>query len=219
MDPATSPFFREAAAFVATLGPAAALNGLVQVTLHLTVPGVPDVYQGTEFWDFSMVDPDNRRPVDYAARASALASLGETLDASSLLEAWPDGRIKQGILAKLLALRAAKPALFARGDYQPLTVEGPQAEHVLAFMRRNGPERVLVVVPLHAAVLLEGMDRPAIDASRWGDTAIRLPPGTASNAWIDVMTGQRRKSASRRLRVADLLADLPVAVLHDAARS
>ncbi len=77
---------------------------------------------------------------------------------------------------------------------------------------------MLVVVPVHAATLLEGSESPQIDPSRWGDTAVLLPPGTASNAWFDVTTGRRRKSVSRRLKVADLLAELPVAVLRDAAR-
>jgi (1->4)-alpha-D-glucan 1-alpha-D-glucosylmutase len=220
MDPATSLFFREAAAFVETLGPAAALNGLVQATLHLTVPGVPDLYQGTEFWDFSLVDPDNRRPVDYAARIAALdaVAVDEALDAEALLAAWRDGRIKQAVIATLLALRAKKPDLFARGDYQALAVEGPQVDHVLAFLRRNGPERVLVVVPVHAAELLDGASRPLIDPARWDGTQVLLPPGTASTAWVDLLSGQRRRSASRRLAVGELLGTLPVAVLRDAAR-
>ena len=215
MDVTTSPFVHEAAAFVAAIGPAAALNGLVQVTLHLTVPGVPDLYQGTEFWDFSMVDPDNRRPVDFAARRTALA---DGVDAASLLAAWRDGRVKQAVIAKLLAVRTERPELFASGDYQPLAIEGAQAARVLAFLRRQGSDRMLVVVPLHVAGLLEGSTVPLVQAERWGDTAVLLPPGTASNAWTDVTTGRRHKSVSRRLKVGELLDALPVAVLRDAAR-
>jgi (1->4)-alpha-D-glucan 1-alpha-D-glucosylmutase len=215
MDVTRSPFVHEAAAFVATIGPATALNGLVQVALHLTVPGVPDLYQGTEFWDFSMVDPDNRRPVDFAARREALA---EGSDAASLLPTWRDGRIKQAVIAKLLAVRSERPDLFATGDYQPLAIEGTQAAHVLAFMRRQGSDRMLVVVPIHVAGLLEGSALPLVAADRWADTEVLLPPGTASHAWTDVMTGRRHKSVSRRLKVGELLADLPVAVLRDAAR-
>ena len=88
MEGATSPFVREAAALVAAIAPAGALNGLVQSTLHLTVPGVPDLYQGTEFWDFSMVDPDNRTPVDYGARQSALMALDGGTQPASLLPQW-----------------------------------------------------------------------------------------------------------------------------------
>ncbi|MEO8937604.1 MAG: malto-oligosyltrehalose synthase [Burkholderiaceae bacterium] len=218
MDVATSPFVREAANFVASIGPAAALNGLVQAALHLTVPGIPDLYQGTEWWDFSMVDPDNRRPVDFAARRRALDAIGDELDTADLVAQWRDGRVKQALIARLLALRAERPALFASGDYRALTVEGLHASHVLAFMRRSGADRMLVVVPVHAAALLDGASRPLIDPSRWGDTAVLLPPGTASNAWFDVVTGKRRKSVSRRLKLGALLADLPVAVLRDAAR-
>jgi len=218
MDLATSPFVHEAAAFVAAIGPAAALNGLVQVALLITVPGVPDVYQGTEFWDFSMVDPDNRRPVDFAARRAGLEALAEGLEPTALLASWRDGRIKQAVLARLLNVRSERPDLFASGDYQPLVVEGAQAANVLAFLRRQGSDRMLVVVPVHAATLLEGSNLPHVDPARWGDTDVLLPPGTASNAWFDVTTGRRRKSVSRRMRVSDLLAELPVAVLRDAAR-
>ncbi len=213
-----SPFLREAAAFVASIAPAGALNGLAQATLHLTVPGVPDLYQGTEFWDFSMVDPDNRRPVDFTARRAALEELGDTIDAPALLAAWRDGRIKQAVIARLLALRAARADLFSLGDYQALPVEGAQAGKIVAFLRRQGPDRMLVVVPVHVADLLEGADRPMIEPARWADTEVLMPPGTASNAWLDVMTGRRRKTSARRLRVAELLSDLPVAVLRDAAR-
>ena len=218
MDPPTSPFFREAAAFVASIAPIGALNGLVMAALHLTVPGVPDLYQGTEWWDFSLVDPDNRRPVDYAAREAALIPHDATLDPDSLLAHWHDGRCKQALIARLLALRAAEPELFAIGAYQPLVVEGDRAGNVLAFLRRNGPQRVLVVVPLHVASLLDGASRPMVAPDLWGTTEILLPPGTASTAWNHVMTGKRRKSVSRRLKVADLLADLPFAILRDESR-
>lgn len=215
MDIGSSAFLHEAAAFVASIGPAAALNGLVQAALHLTVPGVPDLYQGTEFWDFSMVDPDNRRPVDFAARQVALAT---DLDVATLLGTWRDGRIKQALIAKLLAVRTERPDLFASGDYQPLTIEGAQAANVLAFMRRQGSDRMLVVVSIHVAGFLDTSDRPLVDPTRWGDTEVLLPPGTASNAWFDVATGRRRKSVSRRMKVGELLGELPVAVLRDAAR-
>lgn len=218
MDGASGPFLREAAALVTSIGPATALNGLVQSVLHLTVPGVPDLYQGSEWWDFSLVDPDNRTPVDYAARKVALYELGGAFDAPGLLSTWRSGRIKQAMIARLLAVRADKPDLFALGDYQPLTVEGTQAHRIVAFIRRNGAERMVVVAPVHVASLLDGVDRPMVDPERWQDTEVVLPPGTASNAWFDVMTGVRRKSSSRRLKVADLFADLPVAVLRDAAR-
>ena len=211
-------FVREAAAFVASIAPAGALNGLVQAALHLTVPGIPDLYQGTEWWDFSLVDPDNRRPVDFVAREAALHRFADDSDVESLLASWRDGRIKQAIVARLFALRCAKPDLFALGDYQPLTVEGAEAGRVLAFLRRQGGDRMLVVVAVHVVPLLDGAERPQVDPQRWGDTAVLLPPGTASNAWVDVVTGQRRRTVSRRMQVADVLGALPVAVMRDAAR-
>ena len=103
---------------------AGALNGLVQCLLRLTVPGVPDLYQGCEFWDLSLVDPDNRRPVDYPARADALAQLQEP---ATLLTHWRDGRIKQHLISRLLRLRAQLPELFARGSYLPLGLSGQSA--------------------------------------------------------------------------------------------
>ena len=211
-----SPFMAEAARFVEQIAAAGALNGLVQAALHLTVPGVPDLYQGTEWWDFSLVDPDNRRPVDYAARAAALATAEGSI--APLLAEWRDGRIKQALIARLLALRAERPLLFARGAYLPVAVEGPHADHVLAFMRRDGRDRLLVVVSVHPTALLEAGDLPRVTPDRWGSTRIVLPPGSASNAWIDALTLVRKGSKARAMDVSDVLADLPVAVLRDASR-
>ena len=114
--------------------PAGAVNGLAQTLLKLTVPGVPDIYQGTEFWDFSLVDPDNRRPVDFA-RARPQARRGPPED---LAQTWRDGRIKQALIARTLALRRSTPELFAEGSYEPLEVRGTFADHVIAFARRLG---------------------------------------------------------------------------------
>ena len=111
----------EVAAFAARIAPAGAVNGLAQVVLRCASPGVPDLYQGTEFWDFSLVDPDNRRPVDWAARREALDA---DLPPAELLGVWRDGRVKQAVLFRALQLRAAKPELFAEGGYLPVSVEG-----------------------------------------------------------------------------------------------
>ncbi len=137
-------------AFTQKIAATGAVNGLAQAALKLTVPGVPDLYQGTEFWDFSLVDPDNRRPVDFAARKQALAatSLG------TALASWRDGRIKQILVHRLLALRRARPDLFALGSYEP--IDGP--DHVVAFRRRHGGDSVCVAVPRLAGRLI---DNPA----------------------------------------------------------
>src|SRR5450755_488845 len=119
---------------VALLG---ALNSLSQVTLKATMPGVPDFYQGTEFWDLSLVDSDNRRPVEFAERATVLA-LVENPDWGNLAQHWPDGHIKLAWTRHLLKLRTELAELFARGDYQPLEITGPHGDHVIAFARRLG---------------------------------------------------------------------------------
>ena len=221
MDPARGPFAREAAAFVDSIAAAGALNGLVQATLHLTVPGVPDFYQGTEWWDFSLVDPDNRRPVDYIARLNALAALEEDFDVAALLAAWRDGRIKQALIARMLAFRKEKPALFSRGSYQPLAIEGSKAGHALGFIRRDGHDRMLVVVTLRASALLDH-STPHVARERWNaeersgdDTTIVLPSDAVSIRWQDVTTNHPRGSVSGRMKLADLLTDLPIAVLRD----
>ena len=132
-----------------------ALNSLSQITLKATMPGVPDFYQGTEFWNFSLVDPDNRRPVDFAARASALASL-ETPDWQNLTQTWADGRIKLAWTRHLLKLRAELAEVFAHGDYQPLEVIGPHRDHVIAFARRHGGDAVIVAAGKSLAPFTQG---------------------------------------------------------------
>jgi (1->4)-alpha-D-glucan 1-alpha-D-glucosylmutase len=132
-----------------------ALNSLSQITLKATMPGVPDFYQGTEFWDFSLVDPDNRRPVDFAARASALAGL-ETPDWTSLGQDWTDGRIKLAWTRHLLKLRAEFADVFSHGDYRPLEVIGPHRDHVIAFARQHGGDAAIVAVGKSLAPLTQG---------------------------------------------------------------
>jgi (1->4)-alpha-D-glucan 1-alpha-D-glucosylmutase len=127
---------------VALLG---ALNSLSQITLKATMPGVPDFYQGTEFWDLSLVDPDNRRPVDFAARAAVLASV-EKPDWEDLAKHWPDGHIKLAWTRHLLKLRTELAEVFARGEYEPLAVNGPHRDHVIAFARRRGRDAAITVV-------------------------------------------------------------------------
>jgi (1->4)-alpha-D-glucan 1-alpha-D-glucosylmutase len=122
-----------------------ALNSLSQITLKATIPGVPDFYQGTEFWDLSLVDPDNRRPVDFAERARMLESI-ETPDWESLAQDWPDGRIKFALTRDLLKLRTELADVFTYGDYQPLQASGSHGGHVIAFARRHGRDAAIVIV-------------------------------------------------------------------------
>ncbi|GLH78296.1 malto-oligosyltrehalose synthase [Bradyrhizobium sp. SSBR45G] len=132
-----------------------ALNSLTQLTLKATMPGVPDFYQGTEFWDLSMVDPDNRRPVDFAAREHALQDC-ESPDWEQLAGHWPDGRIKLAWTRHLLKLRNERPSVFTDGSYEPLDVTGRDAGHIIAFARRDRRDAVIVVVARHFSSLTDG---------------------------------------------------------------
>jgi len=145
--------FQQLAERTALLG---ALNGLVQLALKTTMPGVPDFYQGTEFWDLSLVDPDNRRLVDFAARASALVPLTDAPDWTKLAAYWRDGRIKLALMQHLLAWRQARPRLFERSGYRPLPVTGRDRDHVIAFARAARREAAVIVVGRHFASHTDG---------------------------------------------------------------
>jgi (1->4)-alpha-D-glucan 1-alpha-D-glucosylmutase len=147
---------------VALLG---ALNSLTQLALKIAMPGTPDFYQGTEFWDLSLVDPDNRRPVDFAVREKTLAALSPDADLQALAGTWADGRIKLALTRRLLAWRQSGGALFARGDYRPLTVEGLHRDRVIAFARIHGGDAALLIAGRHfAAVTNGGRHWPRADA-------------------------------------------------------
>ena len=149
MDPARmSRVLHEIAEFVERIAAAGAVNALSQALLRITSPGVPDLYQGTEYWDFSLVDPDNRRPVDFAARQ---ASLHADESPAALLPHWQDGRVKQAVIARALRLRAGSGGLFTEGSYLPLKVEGPRADNIVAFARVfEGRAAITVVTRLPA---------------------------------------------------------------------
>jgi len=196
----------------ASLAPAGALNGLVQTLLRMTTPGVPDLYQGAEFWDFSLVDPDNRRPVDFAARQGALS---QRKAISEQLAHWADGALKQGLIRHTLNLRAAHPHVFAAGSYRPLNVAGSQAERVLAFARYVDDEQfVIVLVPRLAAHLLGDGATPLISDSTWGDTHLVLPSELSHHTLISAFTASSHTPVDGRLDVAHLLRDFPVTLLH-----
>lgn len=146
LDPRANRFrdgFLPLAERIAQLG---AINSLTQTVLKATAPGVPDFYQGTELWDFSLVDPDNRGPVDYEARRAALASLDGT-DPAALLREWRDGRIKLFLARTLLAFRREHPALFASGEFTPLTATGTFADCCVAFLRQHENQALMIIIP------------------------------------------------------------------------
>ncbi|TKJ87357.1 malto-oligosyltrehalose synthase [Pseudomonas koreensis] len=191
---------------VNSIAAAGALNGLAQTLLRMTVPGVPDLYQGNEFWDFSLVDPDNRRPVDYAAREHALQ---EPLPPVELLANWRDGRIKQALIAEVLNLRVEHAELFRRGTYQALEVLGSQAHNVLAFAREHEGKQAIVIVPIRCATLLENSAVPQVDALRWGDTRVVLP-FAASETNLKGLFSSSAVTKNRELNISDALGDVPV---------
>ncbi|OLO07261.1 malto-oligosyltrehalose synthase [Salinicola sp. MH3R3-1] len=159
---------RELAETAALLDLPGAINGLAQAVLRLCSPGVPDLYQGTEFWDQSLVDPDNRRPVDMAARREALDAAEMPVSA---WRHWRDGGVKQAVVQRLLALRRQYPALFSEGEYVALPAVGAYADHVLAFARRTAGMTLVVVVPRLPMALLKTPDGTQL---QWADTALPL---------------------------------------------
>ena len=191
---------------VNSIAAAGALNSLAQSLLRMTVPGVPDLYQGNEFWDFSLVDPDNRRPVDYTAREQALQ---QALPVAQLLADWRDGRIKQALIASVLNLRVEHAELFRRGTYQPLEVLGSQAHNVLAFARELEGKRAIVIVPVRCANLLENSAVPQVDALRWGDTRVVLPFAD-SDTNLKGLFASAAVTKGTELQVSEALGDVPV---------
>jgi (1->4)-alpha-D-glucan 1-alpha-D-glucosylmutase len=190
-------------------------NSLAQLLLKMTAPGVPDIYQGSEMWDLSLVDPDNRRPVDYERRFHELQELNQwaARDRPSLLEnliTYPkDGRIKLFLTSNALAARTEHVDIFQEGDYCPVRVAGKYADHVVAFMRRAGTRYALTVVPRFMTQLVESGTFPL--AKAWQDTVLEIPGG-ASAQWTDVFTQQSLTGAAT-IPVGNVLAQFPVALL------
>ena len=186
-------------------------NSLSQVVLKITAPGVPDFYQGTELWDLSLVDPDNRRPVDYAARRALLAELAERGDAelpalcAELLAAPADGALKLLVTARALRHRRRHRALFERGDYVPLAGDGARRRHVVAFARTTG--RTASHHAGRAAVRWRSTPRRRRPLARtdWGDTRVVLPPTCRRAHYRDALTG----SVSRRYERSATRLDIP----------
>lgn len=216
-------FVADLAAFQREIARLGLLNSLAQTLLKLTAPGVPDIYQGTEIWDFSLVDPDNRRPVDYERRRVLLEQVRELAGSGDgvlaararlLLDAIEDGRAKLYLIYRVLGLRREHPELFEKGDYLPLTVEGERAEYLVAFARRHEGKMLVVVVPRWFSRLTSDRDPWPLGDKVWRDTAVQAP-GDAR--FRNVLTGERVDLKAVRgrpcLLASDLLANYPIAVL------
>jgi (1->4)-alpha-D-glucan 1-alpha-D-glucosylmutase len=204
------------------------VNSLAQLTLKIASPGVPDFYQGTELWDLSFVDPDNRRPVDYATRAAALQEAepwlagidrGESARTyvGELLERWTDGRLKLFLTAAGLRARRAAPELFLDGEYLPLDAEGPGSRHLVAFARRLGPAVSLAIVPRLTARFESGGTGP-VGEQAWSTTRLPLPDALGAPTWRNLFTGEAvaaaASAAGATLALRDVLATCPVALLR-----
>jgi (1->4)-alpha-D-glucan 1-alpha-D-glucosylmutase len=200
-----------------------ALNSLSQTLLKLTCPGVPDLYQGTELWDLHFVDPDNRRPVDFALRRKRLEAM-QSADRENcgalltdVLSHWEDGRVKLLLIFKTLNFRRGQPELFHAGSYIPLAVEGPAALHVCAFARRERDRWMIAAVPRFPTGLFQAEDAPLGRRAEWRDTALVLPH-ESPRAWSNVLTGENLQASSpdparRILYLSEVLEHFPVALL------
>jgi (1->4)-alpha-D-glucan 1-alpha-D-glucosylmutase len=204
--------------FAALVGFFGAVNSLAQVLLKITAPGVPDIYQGTELWDFSLVDPDNRRTVDFERRSRMLtelelaaASLSHSSLCEDLVRTYKDGRIKLWVTWRALSFRRERAAMFQTGSYLPLGASGEKREHVCAFARRRGHEAVLVAVP-RLVYRLTGGEPRSPTGEVWGDTELPVPQDTIKLR--DVFTGKEIQPGARgTLLCRELFAHFPVALL------
>ena len=199
------------------------LNSLSQLILKITAPGLPDFYQGTELWDFSLVDPDNRRPVDYARRRRLLKTLqkgGDSVSVKTLLRRWTDGRIKLFTTWKALEARRAHADVFNEGDYTPLFASGTLGDgatgedrdarkHVIAFSRSLGNRRVIVAAPRLLRSVTAAGAQPVGKA--WGGAILEAPEGTPKR-YTSVFTGDTIEAKNGQLPLAELFARFPLAI-------
>jgi (1->4)-alpha-D-glucan 1-alpha-D-glucosylmutase len=198
------PLFLPVTEEIARLG---AINSLSQILLKMTSPGVPDIYQGNEIWDFSLVDPDNRRAVDYKVRAEMLSCLS-TRSTTELLQNWPDGRIKMFLTQHALQFRSEHGDLFQRGNYLPLRTAGALADCCVAFARQLERKWIMVVAPR----LSSRVGFPPI-GDRWKETMIELPENLPVQVAREIFTARDLPVQNRRIRVAEVLSMLPFAIV------
>ena len=197
------PAFIPVAEEIARLG---AINALSQIVLKFTSPGVPDIYQGNEIWDYSLVDPDNRRPVDYELRRKMLCGLKDARP-EDLMQCWPNGRIKLFATQRLLHLRREHADFFRQSSYVPLQASGAFADCVVAFARQEGDKWLVVI----GTRLSSRLGFPAI-GERWKDTTIKLPDSLQQRAMTELFTEQQLRLSDGALNLAEAMAALPFAV-------
>ncbi len=220
-------FLEEFLPFQQMIGEYGMYNSLSQVLIKALAPGVPDFYQGTELWDFSLVDPDNRRAVDFAARAALLENLREACERSDgdrgrvareLLDSRTDGRIKLYVTMSALRYRRAHPGLFQEGEYVPLDTQGRNGDHLFGFTRIRGEEAIVAVAPRLVAGLLSDKLGPPVGPEVWGDTWISVPSWKPGSRYRNVLTEEVLVSDTmderQVLPAGQVLAGFPVAMLE-----
>ncbi len=198
------PNFLPVARDIAQLG---AINSLMQTLLKLTSPGVPDIYQGNEIWDYSLVDPDNRRPVDYKRRAEMLESLGQA-KSEELMQNWPDGRIKMFLIQRTLQFRRENVDLFQRGEYLPLRASGTFADCCVSFARKLNDRWIVIIAPR----LSSRIGFPPT-GEKWKDTAIELPESLSLGNASELFACRELRIQDRQLKMSDAMSILPFAVI------
>jgi (1->4)-alpha-D-glucan 1-alpha-D-glucosylmutase len=198
------PAFLPVAQEIARLG---AINSLTQVALKLTSPGVPDIYQGNEIWDYSLVDPDNRRPVDYQQRREMLAALSAAVP-EELMRHWPNGRIKMFLTQRVLQFRREHADLFQRGGYSPVRASGTFAECCVSFGRELAGKWIVVIAPR----LTSRIGFPPV-GERWKDTPIELPETFSLENAHDLFTCRAIHHEGRKVLISDAMSTLPFAVV------
>jgi (1->4)-alpha-D-glucan 1-alpha-D-glucosylmutase len=196
------------------------INSLAQTLVKIASPGVPDIYQGQEAWDFSLVDPDNRRPVDYELRRGLMRSIearagevGMAEAAREMVEGWEDGRIKLHVVQTALRLRTALPGAFTGGGYVPLVADGDRAEHVVSFARTGDGAAVTVVVPRLVATLTGDRGFALPEAAHWKGTRLPLPADLAGR-YRNALSGEELRAGKRGLDLTEVFASFPVALLE-----
>ena len=220
-----SPFLNDFRPFQQTISHYGLYNSLSQTLLKICAPGVPDFYQGSELYDLSLVDPDNRRPVDYGKRVAMLAELkrkeaampGADL-ARELSRKKDDGLIKQYLISKALNYRKANRVLFEQGEYLPLNAEGKKADHVCAFVRRLGSASAIVVVPRFLTRLIPGNGSMALGEAPWEDTHLVLPDAERETHYRDIFTNEivgaePQQEGKQGLALTSIFASFPVALM------
>lgn len=212
-------FLTQIEAFVPIVAFFGAVNSAAQVLLKIAAPGVPDIYRGTEIWDFSLVDPDNRRPIDYEVRQGLLDGLlsqkedraGMPALCRELVRNYHDGRLKLWTTLCALNFRRDRSDLFAEGDYLPLYANGEAQEHVLAFARTHGQNTAIAAAPRLSYTLMKGQTGAPI-GEVWGNTELVIPHASAD--LLNIFTGQILRSSDKRtLLCREIFADFPVALL------